>query len=368
LVLGLRLTERAELAARRAGYRQTILLPLEAGWRGVAPEGSPSAGPLVIATRDTLAEAGWLKAMGIHHSQRWSAAGDRLILVPAGLVEEALAALDGEPIATNLAMAIERLTSRLGPPAPLPATIDPLVVSGPGAVPAAERRLLRALVKDTDGFMAKHVERPISLAVSRRLAPTAVTPNQMTLISVAIGLLGAPCFLSSSAAWQTLGALLFLAHSILDGCDGELARLKFKESRWGGILDFWGDNVVHSAIFACMAIGWSEANGQTWPLLLGLAAVTGTLGSAGFVYWRTMRPKAGVGPLYTSVSVEPNGRFTQMLDALSRRDFIYLVVALALFGRADWFLLLTAIGAPIFLFLLIFLAAREGQAKAKSGA
>ena len=28
----------------------------------------------------------------------------------------------------------------------------------------------------------------------------------------------------------------------LDGCDGELARLKFKESRWGGLLDFWGDN------------------------------------------------------------------------------------------------------------------------------
>src|SRR5207245_11740526 len=123
------------------------------------------------------------------------------------------------------------------------------------------------------GVVAGRVGRPISLAVSRRSAPTRAAPSQMPLLSVAIGLLGAPCFLSSAAAWQTLGALLFLAHSILAGCDGELARLKFKESRWGGILDFWGDNVVHSAIFACMAIGWSGANGQAWPLLLGLAAV-----------------------------------------------------------------------------------------------
>ena len=56
---------------------------------------------------------------------------------------------------------------------------------------------------------------------------------------------------------QTIGALLFLAHSILDGCDGELARLKFQQSRWGGVLDFWGDNVVHTVIFACMGVGWS---------------------------------------------------------------------------------------------------------------
>ena len=37
----------------------------------------------------------------------------------------------------------------------------------------------------------------------------------------------------------------------------ELARLKFLESRTGAILDFWGDNVVHVAVFSCMAIGWS---------------------------------------------------------------------------------------------------------------
>ena len=185
----------------------------------------------------------------------------------------------------------------------------------------------------------------------------------MTLASMAIGLAGAPLFLSEQWTWQTAGALLFLAHSILDGCDGELARLRFQESRWGGVLDFWSDNVVHIGTFSCMAAGWSRAIGQTWPLLLGAAAVLGTLASAGFVHWRMMRAKDGAGPLFTSVSTLPGRRLARLLDALSRRDFIYLVIALALFGKANWFLLLASLGAPTYFFLLVLLAIRESFAK-----
>ena len=110
-------------------------------------------------------------------------------------------------------------------------------VSSPDDRRRAEKWLLSGLVKDTEGFMSRHFERKISLAVSRVLSATSVTPNQMTLVSVVIGIAGAFFFLSSRPALQTVGALLFLLHSILDGCDGELARLKFQESRFGGVLD-----------------------------------------------------------------------------------------------------------------------------------
>src|SRR2546429_9887154 len=92
----------------------------------------------------------------------------------------------------------------------------------------------------------------ISLAPTRLLASTSVTPYMMTLTSVAVGLAGAPFFLGEAPALQLTGAMLFLAHSVLDGCDGELARLKFQQSRRGAILDFWGDNTVHVAVFICM--------------------------------------------------------------------------------------------------------------------
>jgi phosphatidylglycerophosphate synthase len=241
----------------------------------------------------------------------------------------------------------------------IPAAIDPLVVTTPADVDDAEWRLLRGLVKDTDGFMARNVERPISVRIARRLASTGITPNQVTLLSVGIGLCGALFFLSAHWLWQTIGALLFLAHSILDGCDGELARLRFQESRFGGIIDYWGDNVVHIVVFACIAIGWSLSIGASWPLLLGVAAALGNLGSAGFVYWRTMHTKKEGGPLFTSVATMPGETLARMLDAASRRDFIYLVLFLALFGKSNWFLVLAAAGAPIFFLLLVFLAARE---------
>jgi phosphatidylglycerophosphate synthase len=155
-----------------------------------------------------------------------------------------------------------------------------------------------------------------------------------------------------------VGALFFVVHAVLDGCDGELARLRFQESRFGGVLDFWGDNVVHSTIFGFMALGWALSEGTAWPLGLGALAVLGTLGSASFVYWRMLRPEQVQGR-YTSVAREPSGRLVALLDTLSRRDFIYLVLALSLFGKAAWFVTLAAIGAPVFFLMLLFVAAHE---------
>jgi hypothetical protein len=72
-----------------------------------------------------------------------------------------------------------------------------------------------------------------------------------------------------------------------------------------------------------------------------------------------MRPKKDDGPLFTSVVTVPDQSLARMLDAASRRDFIYLVVILALFGKSTWFLVLAAVGAPLFFLLLLFLALRE---------
>jgi phosphatidylglycerophosphate synthase len=375
-ILGLGLAERTVLAARRAGYHRIFLLTRDdATLPGVATIaewthlrtvlGPGTAEPLLIAPTTILAEAGWLARLAKTRIEpvAWAAALDRILVLGAAAAPEALVALGAEGGARDMTAVQGRLTRRFGLPAPMPDGVDPIVVATPADVPAAERRLLRALVKDTDGFMARHVERPISLAISRHLASTAVTPNQMTLASMAIGLVGAPFFLSGQWTWQTAGALLFLAHSILDGCDGELARLRFQESRWGGVLDFWSDNVVHIVTFSCMATGWSRAIGQTWPLLLGAAAVLGNVASAGFVHWRVMRAKDGTSPLFTSVSTSPGSSLARLLDALSRRDFIYLVIALALFGKANWFLLLASLGVPTYFFLLVLLAIRESFAK-----
>jgi 1L-myo-inositol 1-phosphate cytidylyltransferase / CDP-L-myo-inositol myo-inositolphosphotransferase len=369
MVLGLSLIQRTALAARRAGYRQVLVLRGNGGvapgaaaiadWRSLNAMLSSHPGTLIIAPFAILAEPDWLEQLALARIEpaAWAAIPTRMVMLPTATARAAADALDEAGGARNLAAVESRLARLFGPPAPIPVGIDPILVETPADVRAAERRLLAALVKHTDGFMARHVERPISLEISRRLAGTALTPNQMSLISIAVGICGGPFFLSSRPLMQTFGALLFLAHSILDGCDGELARLKFQQSRWGGVLDFWGDNVVHIVIFGCMCVGWSLAAGSIWPLALGAGAILGTLGSAGFVYWRLMRFKDGGDTMFTSVSDAPERPLTRLLDSASRRDFIYLVILLALFGRSNWFLVMAGIGAPIY-FVLVLLAAR----------
>jgi phosphatidylglycerophosphate synthase len=237
-------------------------------------------------------------------------------------------------------------------------------VSAPRDLRAAERFLLAALVKESDSPIARHVNRKVSLFVSRLLAPTGVTPNQMTVACAGIGLLGAACFLSAAPARQLAGGVLFLLHSILDGCDGEIARLKFLESRRGGVLDFWSDNVVHAAVFAAIAVGWSRQAGAAFPLGLGALAVLGSLASAGFVFASTMRGPAAAGkPLFVSVTKGPGTGVSKVADLLARRDFIYLVLILAAVGRVHWFLVLSAIGAPVFFLVLLVISYRGRQAE-----
>ncbi len=231
-------------------------------------------------------------------------------------------------------------------------------------IPAVEKALFKTLVKDTEGFMSRHVERRISLALSRRLVNTAVTPNQMTLASVAVGLGGALCMALGTRPWQVAGALLFLAHSILDGCDGEIARVKFMQSRLGGILDFWGDNVVHTAVFLAIGHAWWHASASAWAIVFSVLAAGGTMAAAGLVYIRTMMRKAGDGPLFTSVSATAGkSRIAAAADFLSRRDFIYLVVILAFWGHLNWFLAMAGLGAPAFFLVLLRLDAKGGNAR-----
>lgn len=379
IILGLSLSQRAVLAARRAGYGQVFLLggkgpaahkaAAMADWRSLAATlSSSSTAPVIIVPAAIVAETDWLERLASTRIEpaAWGRIPNRIVMLAAASALDGVDELDRDGGAQDVAAVEGRLAERFGPPAAISADIDPMLVETPVDVRAAEQRLLRSLVKDTDGFMARHVERPISLQISRSLAGTAITPNQMSLISIAVGICGGPFFLSSRPVMQTIGALLFLAHSILDGCDGELARLKFQQSRWGGVLDFWGDNVVHTVIFGCMAIGWHLSAASIWPLWLGAAAVIGTLGSAGFVYWRLMRLKDGGDTLFTSVSDAPERPLTRLLDSASRRDFIYLVILLALFGRSNWFLALAGIGAPIY-FFLVRLAARPPASLQKPG-
>ena len=56
-------------------------------------------------------------------------------------------------------------------------------------------------------------------------------------------------------------------------------------------------------------------------------------------------------------------RVSDPTNPVSRRDFIYLVLILSAFGKARWFLALTAVGAPMPFVVLLVIAAGERRAR-----
>jgi phosphatidylglycerophosphate synthase len=210
---------------------------------------------------------------------------------------------------------------------------------------AVERGLFKGLASTSDGWVDRHLNRQLSPWCSRQLLRLPVTPNQVTLVACAIGLLAALCFAHGSWASGVLGALLLQWSAVIDCCDGEVARLKFLESTSGYYLDLTCDNIVHVAVFIGIAWAGYQQLAQTHVLLLGGLAAFGTL--MGFIMVLTTR-HGRVRQASTALD--------RLLDALANRDFSLLLVICALTGTLQWFLWALAIGVNLFWLLVLGLA------------
>jgi CDP-L-myo-inositol myo-inositolphosphotransferase len=239
---------------------------------------------------------------------------------------------------------------------------------------AGERRLLETLVSATDSWLTRKVNRRLSLAVTRRLARLPLLPNHITLCNFALGLLGAGCMLFGTPLGFFTGALLFLLSSILDGCDGELARLRYQQSPLGAWLDVTTDNVTHLALFGCLTAGLVRSTGSLRCLLPGSLLLLGALTSFVLSVVAHRRLQPGGGPLFSASRLQDvpgsaiRGRRERWLDRLANRDFAYLLLFLAAAGRVEWFLWIAGIGAPIFGVMLYRALATPAVSKPAGGA
>jgi phosphatidylglycerophosphate synthase len=211
--------------------------------------------------------------------------------------------------------------------------------------------LLRRLVLPTDGFLARHFDRNLSRPLSVLLVRLGVHPNVVTAVATLVGLLGAGLLASMSRGWRVLGASTLVVSTILDGCDGEVARLSLRCSDLGRRLDLIGDNVVNAAVFIGMGVALARgADGGVPSALLGVTALGFSVATlTGFLFsnWlaRTARTMS-----------------RNVYEQLAGRDFAYVVLALAIAGRLHWFLWMAAIGCYVFSGLVLAYWARTTYA------
>lgn len=140
----------------------------------------------------------------------------------------------------------------------------------------AEQTLLKSLKKPTDGPISRYINRNISIRISKWLVKTKLTPNQISSISFLMCFLSAGFLSQSGYLFLAIGAILAQFTSILDGCDGEVARLKFQTTEFGSwfdaVLDRYGDAIILFGLISHLYI--DKPNFII--LLVGFLAIMGT--------------------------------------------------------------------------------------------
>jgi archaetidylinositol phosphate synthase len=136
----------------------------------------------------------------------------------------------------------------------------------------------------------------------RRLAPTAIRPNHITLLRIATGLGAALAFAAGTTGWIAVGAGLFAVSALLDRADGELARLTRRFSRLGHVLDLVADFGADALAFIAMGYGARHGWLGHWALWLGASAAMGVA----VLFWHLNRTVPGVRHQHPVRPVDPD--------------------------------------------------------------
>ena len=225
--------------------------------------------------------------------------------------------------------------------------------SGPRSLRRAERQLVWSLRKAADGLASKALNRHISLPMSWRLSRTGILPNHITIAALMFALVGGAIIATGGWAAGLAGMLLVEFGSIIDGVDGELARLRFQFSRTGQWLDTMVDDVANCAYISGVALNLTSA-GVAWALPLGIAALCAFAATqltqyALIKYVYKSGDLAAIPWAFQSADSLAKTGLRAALPKLLKRDFVVtMFVAFAALGHLDWILVTFSTGAFIF--------------------
>ena len=211
--------------------------------------------------------------------------------------------------------------------------------------------------KPQDGFISRFLNRPISRRITRFLLKFPIHPNAWTISIFALPLIASVFLLRGNYISIVIGAAIFQAFSILDGCDGEIARARNSESKFGERLDYFCDFVASLLYVLALGLGLHRSSeGIVCAVLITAnelllragkshaAVAPSTLGESFYSRHHGMIGHSGL--------LHLGEEFVRWLFQLTKRDMALVVfLVLALLGLAQWILHLwvTVAGASLVL-------------------
>jgi phosphatidylglycerophosphate synthase len=182
----------------------------------------------------------------------------------------------------------------------------------------AEDHLFASLGSAIDTRLDRALHRRLSRPVTRAAIALGITPNQLSVASLLVGLTAAWCFWVGTPVAAMVGLLVYVAAVVLDHADGEVARLTLAESRLGEWLDILVDTLVHATMVVAMGVTAERLAGGG--VLLGLVGALGVVASAAVAkVWPATGAADNVGAA---------------LENLGSRDGFYAMLLLFIAARA----------------------------------
>jgi phosphatidylglycerophosphate synthase len=209
--------------------------------------------------------------------------------------------------------------------------------------------LRRSLAKAEDGPVSRYLNRPVSTRISMLLARARLSPDQVTWLAFALGLAAAALLASGQGL---AGALMTHAASVVDGVDGELARLQLRASPRGALLDGFLDRLADVAIIGGLGV-WSLTQGLNPSIAVGLTAAA----SAGSLL--SMATKDRIAAL--KLPQAPERRLGFLLG--SRDGRLLLITVLTLVGQPALALATVAVASLVSAGLRVALVRRASLAR-----
>lgn len=200
----------------------------------------------------------------------------------------------------------------------------------------AERKIDQPSGSYSDSpIIDRYIIRKISGFISGFLSKTPVTPNQVTIISLILGIISGIFFAIGEYTCTLTGGLFYFLSTIFDQCDGEVARLKKMETEFGRKLDIIVDAIANAVIVIGITFALYKTGGSGF-IIIGILAITGISMS---ILLAT----------YFGYENKKNTATQEMLDKLNNKDFFYIIMLTSVvFNQMTWFLLIMAIGTNIY--------------------
>jgi phosphatidylglycerophosphate synthase len=275
--------------------------------------------------------------------------------VPVQPKDEALVAVAGAVWTPAFARELVHAPIAEPPLAPVCGAGSVIVPRTAADIDAATALLMQSLYKPTDGIVSRYLNRRLSLPVSRRLLPYAVTPNHLTALATLFGVWGVIVAYGGGYLGLLGGALLLQVQSLLDGCDGEVARIKYLHSRSGEWFDQVADDVLNIAFLAGVGAALGRG-GHAWAARVAAVSVVCQLVYMVALYAGLVLKADGRGSVaalrWWVDKPGPSSSATHIVGDLARRDFVcFFYLVCAVFGVIQaalvWHAVVTLVSAGV---------------------